>query len=91
MTTESTARTANWDEICPDGALRYYEGDDPDGFAAEMLELYNLDVRAPRPAGWEGRTSWDSEFEGEPDRIFYIPPGLVEEIYGAGHRWPIGS
>jgi hypothetical protein len=82
--------TITWDELCPFGALRFYEGDDPDGFAAEMQARYGLDVRAPRPAGFEGRLNWDSMIDGEPVRIFYIPAGLVEEIYGSD-RYPLGS
>jgi hypothetical protein len=71
-----------WDELCPDGAIRYYEGDDPDGFAAEMLALYNIDVRELAPT--ELFAGWDEE------RSFFIPAGLVGEIYGSD-RWPLGS
>jgi hypothetical protein len=51
-------RVSAWDFLCPDGAVRYYEGDDPDGFAAEMLERYGFDVRQPYEDK-RMRTNWE--------------------------------
>ncbi len=92
-----------WDELRPHGRVVFYEGDDPSGFAAEMLAL-DIDVTAPIP--------WDPwAFPDETDSLhvpfsgawggylrdpfgrhfaFYIPVGRVEEIY-APDRWPLGS
>jgi len=96
----TTMEPVSWDELCPDVAVRYYEGDDPEGFAAEMLELFGIDVRAPydpgtglRALGWdeliEPRDGEES-FEPFPARAFFIPAGLVEAVYGSD-RWDIGS
>ena len=80
----SSDKLCSWDELCPDGAVRFYEGDDPDGFAAEILELFGIDVRAPEP-GDDGRPMrWES------DREFFVPAGLVESVYGSD-RWTLGS
>src|SRR5262249_48235807 len=73
--------TITWDDLHPNGRIVFYEGDDPDGFAAEMRTL-GIDVRAPIPDGWS--TTWDTA------RVFFIPPGHVEEIYGS-ERWKLGS
>ena len=83
--------TTDWDDLCPNGAIRYYEGDDPDGFVAEMKSEFGFDPTVGgeehgvdangRP--WGHRWSWDN-------RSFAIPAGLVEAVYGS-YRWPIGS
>lgn len=72
-----------WNELCPNGAIRYYEGDDPDGFATEMRARYGFDVTEAYEDQWV-RTNWQES------RSFAIPAGLVGEIYGS-ERWPLGS
>ncbi len=84
--TMSETTPASWDERCPDGAVRYYEGDDPDGFAAKMMAEFGFDVRAPYQDAWV-RLDWN---HAEGGRAFFIPPGLVGAVYGS-ERWPIGS
>ena len=92
---------ADWDDLRPNGRVVYYEGDDPDGFAAEMLEL-GIDVHSPcpwepwdptgelKPAGSQfGKPSFDLDPFGR-TYMFFIPPGRVEEIYGS-ERWLLGS
>jgi hypothetical protein len=48
---------ASWDELCPAGARRFYEGDDPEGFRAEMWQEFGFEVAADdpwyRPGGYE--------------------------------------
>jgi hypothetical protein len=89
---------------CPDCFIRYYEGDDPDGFAAEMLAEFGIDVHAPdaEPGEWQlvgGADPWDHRVTGVdengvaydyPMRAFILPGGLFDEIYLSG-RWPLGS
>jgi hypothetical protein len=89
--TDSGDNIAAWNDLCPDGALRYYEGTDPDGFAAEMMAL-GIDVRAPIPnnGGWDRPMGWDESVGNEQMRAFWIPAGRVGEIYGSD-RWPLGS
>jgi hypothetical protein len=74
---------ASWDDLMPDGAIRYYEGDDPEGFAVEMRARYSFDVTETFEDEWS-RTNWEEH------RSFFIPAGLVGEIYGSS-RWPLGS
>lgn len=81
------------DALYPDGAMRFYEGDDPDGFASEMLELFGIDVSAPYDPGPLLRgLGWDELIDGEPCRAFFIPGGLVGTIETQRtDRWPLGS
>jgi hypothetical protein len=80
---EKDAR-AEWDELRPDGARRFYEGDDPEGVRTEMIEGFGFDPAADDPefptGGWSAERGW----------AFSIPAGLVGEIYGSD-RWPLGS
>lgn len=73
-----------WDELCPDGALRFYEGNDPESFRAEMVTEFGFDPAADdpeyTPGGWCDYRGW----------AFTIPAGLVEAVYGSG-RWDLGS
>jgi hypothetical protein len=97
MTT--TEKTVSWDELYPFGRIVFYEGDDYGGFAAEIKTLYGIDVNAAPPGGWE---AWHytkppsvpfgvhDEAIGFERSDFFIPAGLVQEIYG-GRRWPLGS
>ena len=61
--------------------------------ARGIPELYGIDVGAEPPGGpgpglrWLG---WDTHIGGEPVRQFFIPAGLVGEIYGTD-RWALGS
>ena len=82
LTTDNRIET--WDELCPDGALRFYEGDDPEGFRAEMLNEFGFDPAADHPefpsGGWSAEHGW----------AFVVPAGLVGEVDGS-ERWPLGS
>jgi hypothetical protein len=73
-----------WDDLCPDGARRFYEGDDLEGFRADMWEEFSFEVAADDPefppGGWCEERGW----------AFTIPEGLVAAIYGSD-RWPLGS
>ena len=75
---------ASWDELYPDGARRFYEGDNPEGFRAEMMQEFGFDpaVDDPeeKPGGWTEDRGW----------AFTIPAGLVGKVYGS-ERWPLGS
>jgi hypothetical protein len=70
----------------------FYEGDDPDGFAQEMKDEFGFDVHHPDEYG---RDLWEMTVQGDDGdewlmRQFFIPPGLVEAVYGSG-RWELGS
>jgi hypothetical protein len=80
-----------WRELFPEGRQIYYEGDEPDKFAHEILTEFGLylkgELHTPRfgeliPADEHGPAS---VYYG-----FYCPPELLDAIYGSS-RWPIGS
>jgi hypothetical protein len=77
--------STTWDDLCPDGAIRYYEGDDPDGFVAEMKANFGFDPSEGGEARY-CRRAWTEE----PGFSFLIPAGLVEAVYGS-ERYPLGS
>ncbi len=83
-----------WDDLSPDGAIRYYEGDDPDGFAAEIKAEFGFDVTLGGEEHYVGANGeachWRWEWTKERGYSFLIPHGFVEAIYGS-ERWPIGS
>ena len=45
MTDTAKTDTRDWDDLRPDARLVYYEGDDLEGFAAEMLTEFGIDVK----------------------------------------------
>jgi hypothetical protein len=94
MTTDIT-----WRELCPDGAIRYYEGDDPEGFRAEIKAEFGLDVAdeydEPGVLPIKFGTWREVNGRGEPcepwqDLRFFCPPEHIDAIYGS-ERWPLGS
>jgi hypothetical protein len=91
--TGDVAEVGLWDALCPDGAVRYFDGDaaDAEAFAIDMRERFGIDVRAPIPGngGFDGEIGWEAEAGGEPMRAFWAPAGKVQVIYG--HGWLIGS
>jgi hypothetical protein len=80
------SRSSTWDELVPHGAFRFYEGNDPEGFVAEMKETFGFDPSEDRH--WDKLV--DDGLGGFPMRGFCIPAGLVEAVYG-NERWPLGS
>jgi hypothetical protein len=92
---QQDTRSHTWDDLYPDGAIRYYEGDDPDGFAAEIKAEFGFDVTEGGEEQiidkWGGdcgsyRWAWNEECGFS----FLIPSGYVEAVYGS-ERWPLGS
>jgi hypothetical protein len=90
--TDVTART--WDDRYPHGAIRFYEGDDPEGFAAEIKAEFWFDVTEggeehgvdSTGREWGNRWAWDEEHGFS----FLIPAGLVYAIDGS-ERFEVGS
>lgn len=86
--------TTTWDDLCPHGAIRHYEGDDPHGFAAEMLDLFGFDVTQGGEVHDVDENGVDHGYRWgrfpEHGFSFLIPAGLVEAVYGS-ERWPLGS
>jgi hypothetical protein len=66
-----------WREMFPDGRDIFYEGDDPEGFAATIRSEFGFDPAGP---------TWDNEHGWR----FRCPPGHLDAIYGSG-RFPMGS
>jgi hypothetical protein len=66
----------------PNGREIFYEGDDPDGFVAQIKREFSFD-----PSQDEG---WNREFDGKPMHMFWCPANLLDDIYDSG-RFPMGS
>ena len=69
-------------DLLPDGAVRFYEGNDPAGFAREIRERFGLDVEAD--------PFWSKDCEGKPLLAFTCPEDLLDAIYWSSD-YPLGS
>jgi hypothetical protein len=49
-----------------------------------MMELFGIDVTAGSEEQW---AEWGERWDWH-NRSFFIPPGLVEAVYGS-ERWPL--
>jgi hypothetical protein len=80
----------NLAEMFPDGRMLFYEGDDPDGFRAEIIAECGFD-----PADRPGYFSWPdgdwTPLDWDQHRAFSCPPEHLEAIDGRHRRWPIGT
>ncbi len=85
---EPLAETIAWaEEYWPDGRDIYYEGNEPEAFAATIKAEFGLDVT--------GDPAWaeiigDGEGSSFMSCRFHCPPELLGDIYYSD-RWPIGS
>jgi hypothetical protein len=66
-------------ELWPEGRHIFYEGDDPDGFAAEIKKEFGFDPRESNDGWCEARG-----FE------FFCPPEHLDAIDRSG-RWLLGT
>jgi hypothetical protein len=64
-----------WREIFPEGRTIFYEGDEPEKFAQEILAEFGFDPSAD--------DRWAPH-------QFHCPPEHLDAIYGSD-RWPMGS
>jgi hypothetical protein len=85
---EPLAETIAWaEDYWPDGRDIYYEGDEPEAFAATVKDEFGLDVTSD-PA-WAEMID-DGEGGSFMSCRFRCPSDLLGDIYYSG-RWPIGS
>jgi len=85
---EPLADVIAWAEgYWPDGRHIYYEGDEPEAFAATIKDEFGLDLTSD-PA-W-GQVIDDSEGGSFVSYGFDCPAGLLGDIYYSD-RWPTGS
>lgn len=68
-----------WREIYPHGRHVFYEGDDPAGFAKEMLEKFGFDPS-------KDNDHWNEES----GYGFFVPGEHINEVYGVA-EYPLGS
>jgi hypothetical protein len=79
----------DWSEMFPEGRDIFYEGMDPEGFAAAMRGQYSFDPSAdPRWDQWIGDSPDDPA--GFTMYEFHCPAEHLDEIYGSG-KWELGS
>ena len=82
----SSTDTTTWAELFPNGRDIFYEGNEPDEFAAEIAAKYGFDPRTDRR--W-----WEVVEDGEEPFVSYrfrCPARLLDEIYG-NDAYPLGS
>jgi len=85
---EPLADVIAWAEnYWPNGRHIYYEGSEPEAFAATIKDEFGLDVTSDR--AW-GQIIDDSEGGSFVSYGFDCPAGLLGDIYYSD-RWPIGS
>jgi hypothetical protein len=80
--------TRTWSELFPTGRDIYYEGDDPDGFAAELAATYGFDPRTD-PHWWDVIPG-DDDAEPFSSYRFHCPAELLDAVYG-NPAYPLGS
>src|SRR3954465_4102833 len=69
-----------WSELCPNGRHIFYEGDDPQGFVAEIKERFGFDPsRDPR---WAEPIPMSDIGPGFISYAFHCPARLLDELYG---------
>ncbi len=85
---EPLADVTAWaEDYWPNGRHIYYEGGEPEAFAAMIKDEFGLDVTSDR--AW-GQVIDDSEGGSFVSYGFDCPAGLLGDIYYSD-RWPIGS
>lgn len=83
----STSSTT-WADLFPDGRDIFYEGDDPDEFAAEIAAKYGFDPRTDM-RWWDVIDGGDG-MEPFVSHRFRCPAHLLDAIYG-NDKYPMGS
>jgi hypothetical protein len=85
---EPLADVIAWaEDYWPNGRQIYYEGGEPETFAAAIKDEFGLDVTSDR--AW-GQVIDDSEGGSFVSYGFDCPAGLLGDIYYSD-RWPLGS
>lgn len=69
----------SWKDMFPNGRILFYEGNDPKGFAKEMLTKHGFDPS-------KDNTHWNAEH----GYSFLCPAGLIDTVYG-NDEYPLGS
>lgn len=72
----------SWSELFPHGRHIFYEGDEPEEFARQVLFEFGFDVTKD--------AQWGDNDGGFTSYSFDCPPGLLNLIYGSD-RFPMGS
>lgn len=79
-----------WSEMYPSGRWVVYEGDDPAGFRAEMIEKFKFDPAmvpdSRTETGFAGNDLWNEDGSWQ----FICPGRCMDDVYGGGD-YPLGS
>lgn len=76
-----------WSELFPEGRWLYYEGDDPEGFANEMVSEFGFDPS--ECDGWAQTILNDEPEMCSMSYGFYCPASCIDQVYGG--TYPLGS
>lgn len=86
--TPAEAELMTYSEYWPEGRELYYEGDDPNGFAATIRAEFGFDpVTDPDWGVWVEEDNPDGGYRYYP---FHCPSEHLEAVFCSG-RFPIGS
>lgn len=77
-----------WADLFPTGREVFYEGDEPDEFAADLAANYGFDPR--KDHRWWEVIEGDGDTEAFVVYGFHCPPELLNAIYG-NPAYPLGS
>jgi hypothetical protein len=79
----------DWSEMFPGGRDIFYEGADPEGFAAAMLDHFGFDPsKDPNWGQWIGDSPDDPT--GFVSYQFHCAAEYLDDVYGSG-SWELGS
>lgn len=87
--TEHVNPVRGWGAMFPDGRWVFYEGEDPDGFANEMVEKFGFDPRKDNDL-WGADNDPDEDEPEFRSYQFFIPGEHMDAVYG-NHDYPLGS
>ena len=80
--------TSTWRKLCPEGRDIFYEGNEPEKFAAEMLAEFGFDP-SDNP-GWGRHFPADETCPAFYSYPFHCPAEHLDAVYGSD-RWELGS
>jgi hypothetical protein len=78
-----------WSELFPNGRYIFYEGETPEAFVGAIKERFNFDPS--RDERWGNYIEADDGGEGFVNYSFLCPSHLLDDSYGSGSPYPMGS
>lgn len=84
---EMKVRENKLSAMYPDGLQAFYEGEDPEGFANEMIAKYGFDPAKDNP-GWGREFKFEDGYN--PTKYeFVCPAECLDEVYGGRNEYKL--